>query len=263
MPGFAIDDHPQKQKIIDGILAGLSTRAISASLVPPVSFNAIQRYKVSVIKPMLQRAEESNRILLGNKILKTPPADLSNASEAVQAVQKAILDAPALHIRENRIKIQQELTNRLLTVVKERAADMAVCESCRRREDEHPWEEMRDSFDKDGKPIEVRHGCDVYRRVPGGETGLIVRKLKSTGIEYAVDTAVLAEIREQEKHVAIELGQWQEGTGGQVSIQILCPTAPGGDQMPRVVLGDAPLAIEAGDDAIDAEFEDIGVIQQK
>lgn len=262
MPGFAVEEHPQKQKIIDGLLAGRSTRAIADSIVPPVSFSAIQRYKVNVIKPMLERAEQSNRILLGNKVLRTPKPEEFESGSATQVVQQAFLDAPALQIRENRIKIQQDLTNRLLTVVRERAEDMMVCESCRRTKDEHPWEEMRDSFDKDGKPIEVRHGCDVYNRVPGGETGLIVRKLKANGIEYAVDTAMLAEIREQEKHVSIDLGQWQEGTGGQVSIQILCPAAPGGDQMPRVVFGDAQLVIEAATEPVDAEFEDIGVIQK-
>lgn len=52
--------------------------------------------------------------------------------------------------------------------------------------------------------------------VPGGDTGLLVRKLKSIGSgentktveEYAVDTGLLSELREHEKQAAQELGQW-------------------------------------------------------
>ena len=104
MPNFAIDDHPQRQKIIDGILAGKSTRYVGDSVSPRVPHTVVQRYKVNVIKPMLQRAEESNRILIGNKILKPKPADLSEHPPAVQAVQQAIQDAPALSLFRQRIE---------------------------------------------------------------------------------------------------------------------------------------------------------------
>lgn len=54
--------------------------------------------------------------------------------------------------------------------------------------------------------------------VPGGETGLLTRHYKSLGggqnfevvTEYEVDTALLREMRELEKHAAIDLGQWSE-----------------------------------------------------
>lgn len=260
MPGFAIEKHPQKTKIVEWILSGRSTRDIADTAQPPVSFSAVQRFKSSVIKPMVQRAEESGRILGKTMRAKQAPEPMVADTQATQAVQNAILDAPALHIRENRLRIQQELTNKLLRVVRERGEDMSVCEACRLPESAHPWEEMRDSIDKDGKPVEIRTGCDVYRRVPGGETGLVIRKLKATGIEYAVDTAVLAEIREQEKHVAVELGQWQENTGaGSVSIQIVCPSAgsPAGE-LPRVSFA-AVDQIEAADED---EVSEIGLLQK-
>lgn len=52
--------------------------------------------------------------------------------------------------------------------------------------------------------------------VPGGETGLLVRKRKMLGSgpmayeveEYEVDTGLLAELREHEKQASQELGQW-------------------------------------------------------
>jgi hypothetical protein len=52
----------------------------------------------------------------------------------------------------------------------------------------------------------------------GSGTGLLVRKYKSIGSgesaqlmeEYEVDTGLLRELRELEKHTATELGQWNE-----------------------------------------------------
>ena len=262
MPSFAIENHPQKAKIIKWILAGDPVRDIAARAVPPVSFNSVQRYKSSIIRPMLSRAESEKRILNGDfpKIRESVP--LSPDTEAAKAVQQAILDAPAIHILENRLKLQQHLTDRLLRVVNERAVEMSVCEACRRPESAHPWEEMRPGKDADGNDIEVRYACDVYRRVPGGETGLVVRKLKSTGVEYAVDTAVLAEIREQEKHVAVELGQWQENAGtGAVQIQIVCPVAPA-ESRPRITFA-APAALEAAVTEDDDGIAEIAVVPQK
>jgi hypothetical protein len=54
--------------------------------------------------------------------------------------------------------------------------------------------------------------------VPGGTTGLLVRKVKSMGAgenareveEFEVDTGLLKELRELEKQAAQELGQWAE-----------------------------------------------------
>ncbi len=55
-------------------------------------------------------------------------------------------------------------------------------------------------------------GIDEYEA--GTSTGYIVKKTtvtgKSTSTEYAVDTGLLGEIRQLEKQLAIELGQWQE-----------------------------------------------------
>ena len=108
MPGFAVDTHPQKQKIIDGILAGKSTRHIADTLQPPVSFAAIQRYKSSVIKPMVREAESLNRVLRANKdgeiVSKPAPVPMSSDTEATQTVQRAIEHAPALSIFRERLE---------------------------------------------------------------------------------------------------------------------------------------------------------------
>lgn len=62
----------------------------------------------------------------------------------------------------------------------------------------------------------IKERGDDMQGIPGGSTGLLVRKIKSIGVgpnakeveEYAVDTGLLNELREHEKQVAQELGQW-------------------------------------------------------
>ena len=44
---------------------------------------------------------------------------------------------------------------------------------------------------------------------------------------------LLTEVREHEKQAAQELGQWQEGTGTQIAIQIVVPAADGQHIDPR------------------------------
>jgi hypothetical protein len=64
--------------------------------------------------------------------------------------------------------------------------------------------------------IEQRSRDPLMADVPGGETGLICRKLKGIGRqmiwEYTVDIALLKELRETERQVAQELGEWLERT---------------------------------------------------
>lgn len=68
------------------------------------------------------------------------------------------------------------------------------------------------------KVIEERGADPSMQSVPGGQTGLLVRTVKSIGggdnarevTEYAVDTALLKELREVEKLAAQELGQLTE-----------------------------------------------------
>ncbi len=82
------------------------------------------------------------------------------------------------------------------------------------------WEKMQE--------VIRRRGADkAYRRAPGGKTGLLVRTEKQVGAgdnariveEFAVDTALLKELREHERQAAQELGQWLDkhehgGPGG-------------------------------------------------
>lgn len=63
-----------------------------------------------------------------------------------------------------------------------------------------------------------RAACEDHQTVPGGKTGHVVTKLRQIGqggpivTEHAVDIALLKELRETEKQIAQELGQWIEKT---------------------------------------------------
>jgi hypothetical protein len=72
--------------------------------------------------------------------------------------------------------------------------------------------------DKMNAVIDARAADPTLQAVPGGATGLLVRQLRAIGHgrnqavieDYAVDTGLLKEMREIEKQVAVECGQWQE-----------------------------------------------------
>ena len=77
---------------------------------------------------------------------------------------------------------------------------------------------LQDRWERMQRVIEQRASDPKFLGVPGGDTGLLVHMVKGVGkgdnfqlIDlYAVDTALLKEMREHEKQAAIELGQWTE-----------------------------------------------------
>lgn len=68
--------------------------------------------------------------------------------------------------------------------------------------------------------MEERGASKDMQDVPGGPTGLLVRKYRSVGSgenadlveEFFVDTGLLSELREHERQAAQELGQWLNKT---------------------------------------------------
>lgn len=96
--------------------------------------------------------------------------------------------------RYRRVASQDERWRRLQRVIDERAADV------------------------DSGTYVDEVGED--RTVPGWGTGLLVRQEKPHGIEFAVDTGLLKEMRELEKHAATELGQWSEKHDHTITVQL-------------------------------------------
>ena len=63
--------------------------------------------------------------------------------------------------------------------------------------------------------VSERAKAPDMQNIPGGRTGLLVRRVRSIGgddtvDEYAVDTGLLQELREYAKQAAQEMGQWVE-----------------------------------------------------
>lgn len=108
--------------------------------------------------------------------------DFAARVERIRGMWAAAEVEKGIASREKRISGQDQRHQALLRVVEERAADATM------------------------------------RAVPGGTTGLVLRTYKQLGLgkgarlveEYAVDAGTLRELRELEKHVACELGQWTE-----------------------------------------------------
>lgn len=89
---------------------------------------------------------------------------------------------------------------------------------------------QNDRWNRMQRVILERAEAPEMANVPGGTTGLVVRKLKMLGSgenatvveEFEVDTGLLKEIREVEKLAAQELGQWTEKveSSGGLKIQV-------------------------------------------
>jgi hypothetical protein len=92
----AIDKHPQKQRIIDGLLAGESLRKIAASVTPSVSHVVIQRYRKSVVAPALNNASVLTRVLHQNGLLDPVEGEAPEAVQAKQLTSLALTSDPIL-----------------------------------------------------------------------------------------------------------------------------------------------------------------------
>lgn len=100
--------------------------------------------------------------------------------------------------------------NTLVAAMGERSLRFAIARQHRRvKALNERWEKLK-------QIVRQRAAAPEMANVPGGTTGLLVRKVKSIGAgdnareveEFEVDTGLLKEIRELEKQAAQELGQW-------------------------------------------------------
>jgi len=76
------------------------------------------------------------------------------------------------------------------------------------------------AFDRHRRMVDLilARAADIGLETPGGETGLVVRQYRSIGTgpnarqvtEYPFDAALMRELRELEKQIAQDAGQWSE-----------------------------------------------------
>lgn len=188
IPGNGLAGHPQLRKIIDAIVDGQSCREIEAWTRPRVSRATINRFARETVMATLDKAKT---VVVANNDENQPVTGERSHDETVRRVTtEVIVSAPILASRNNRLAAIQDRHNRMMTIVKERA------------------DEMKDE-------------------VAGGASGFLVRDYKGKDADRAVykfDAALAGELREHEKHMAIELGEWQETPAAQFAIQIVMPT---------------------------------------
>jgi hypothetical protein len=182
--------HPQLAKITEAIIEGQSARQISAWTRPPVSFATISRYARHTVLPALEKKKSQSLVVAPNMMENAPKTAIPAAdTDVTHDTTQAITSAPILAIRDKRLQAIQDRHDRMMMIVEERAEDMAD--------------------------------------VPGGRSGLLTRDFKGEGGDrvevYKFDAKLASELREHEKHIAIELGQWNENAPANVAIQIVLP----------------------------------------
>ena len=222
------------RKAIEAYLSGQSFREIATWIKPSVAHSTIQRYMRTKVDPIIGQADKLKDLLSHNNDetkelpCATPSATVSATPSAIvktevrEAAVGAILGARFLTIRENRVAAKHDRLRRLQMIVEARALDMAD--------------------------------------VPGGASGFLTRDYKGSGDNLRevakFDEALFRAFSEEEKAIAIELGQWQENVSAGVSIQIICPSAPDVARMPEI-------RSTPDEDIIEGEFADIGLMQHR
>jgi hypothetical protein len=231
-PVTAMKDHPQKDKVIDALLNGQSTRQIASWLNPSMSYATVSRFCNTYVKPCYRNASKL-KLILNQRDTETATVLQEGATPVQQRVtgnvsdtprgqivKQAIMSIPMLQLREARIAAKKDRWARLKTIVDERAATMAD--------------------------------------IPGGSSGFLTKDYKGENVIHSFDAGLFKAFGETEKDLAIEVGQWQEaGQFAGVSVQIVMPTSSGSSEMPRVsYASEDVLTLDAGSGD---GFEDIGV----
>lgn len=142
---------------------------------------------------------------------KDRPEFIARVREIVESV-RAALEAKGIAARQNRIDALNERHELMREVIRQRAS----------------------AYQGEGV---------------GGSTGLIVKDVKGIGrgydfqvVEvYGVDTGLLRELREHEKQMAQELGEWQERST-QVNVDL---TNCSDDELERIANGEDPARVLA------------------
>lgn len=192
-----IEQHPEKDRILDMLLAGEPLRHIAQSVCPPVTAMSLHRYRRNKVTPALKNARVAAKALKRDGL-----SAIAAKAQSEELAKQDVTDAPIIAARERRVQALYDWWERLRQLATERGADMPD--------------------------------------VPGGKTGLLVRRIKSIGSgpsareveEYELDGVLLKEYREFMKQAAQELGQWDADKAGStnVNVNIVLPTVKDRDE---------------------------------
>ncbi len=239
-----LSGHPQEELVIKALMDGQSSRQIAEWTRPPVSHLTIWRYRELVLKPTMLNAQ-----LLTSILPPTINRPHGNAQPALlEVIEKQLVSESGNSGKQRETVGKQEQAGKREGEVNHQVRQLAIqaitgAPALQIRENRIAAQQDRHRRLQMVMDARAKNMAEV----PGGESGILTRDGK--GI-YKVDGTLLAEFREHEKQIAVELGQWQENTQGNVSIQIVVPPA-GSGAVPRISY--------VSDDAI--ESEEIGLIQ--
>jgi hypothetical protein len=124
--------------------------------------------------------------------------------------ERAAKCGPPFEVQENQLKHVRRQANKRYSQLREEFEREALNEGLARRA-----VRLREKMERHAllKQVIGERGQHVNMQdVAGGKTGLLVREYKghSDLPVYKVDAALLKELRDLEKEIAIELGQWAE-----------------------------------------------------
>lgn len=86
----AIDTHPQRQQIIEQILAGTPLRTIGTNAVPPLHHTTLSRFKLKLVAPAVKRMRGSSPKHQEIKDIARASGVFGDASEGAAEVQDAM-----------------------------------------------------------------------------------------------------------------------------------------------------------------------------
>lgn len=108
----AVERHPQKDYIVNSLLAGVPIRKIAATIQPTIHYTTINQYRMTVIRPAIKNATILARV---SGIDKTMPSEqlagvvLQETTKSLQAAP--IVDPYLARIAQHAATIDRNLVN--------------------------------------------------------------------------------------------------------------------------------------------------------
>ena len=127
----------------------------------------------------------------------------------VEIAERVAVSPRALYQWKARSEFRERVTSNV-EALRQAALSVGIADKARRmRRLDRDWRRLQRVMDERAESLEMQDA-------PGGQTGTLVRQIRGIGRgedfqlveEFAVDTGLLAELRQIEKQAAQEMGQW-------------------------------------------------------
>lgn len=220
---LAVDRHPQRQKIIDSLLAGQSARAVSRWTDPHLCHEAVAKFARKVLRPALRRADA-----VAIAVQQTAPH--ASADIVAPAPAKTRTTSPESLLSHDDSESDTSLTTALTRTILAAdpmtsgpSAQLAIAtQQGRVAELAGRHRRLKEGLDK----VLDERGVDVVRRTRRG-SGDNATETEEVRVDPGV-VALAGELLDHEKQAAQELGQWESGGSPVVNILVVAPAPAAG-----------------------------------